>query len=418
MITVDDALAIDWYRSHEQPCGSGGSQTGGTTSGPGVGASLGRPVSREARSGDARVLISGRQYSAGSGSPPGYCIWGIDPCTGQGVRLQGPAMRPSTRLVYDPVGAQVCQIDLEQGLVPLSGGAALVPPHSILDVDVKVPRYQGKADVHVGRTSDCTSLWDLPLQDAAIDQTGDIYVVPVVVDYARGSGRVQFRAAARLRRAQGSLLLVQLYDAVDPNDNLVDTGTHEIELGPDGQVYVLNAHQENESTVLWVFDGDRGALVDVWPLVDRGAAKDPAMTDANDPNRTPALGAMTVSSQDGSIYLASNLREKDPNAPGFLSRVYRADRGSRRLEAISIPEVGYVTGISRGSSAGRLWVVGFVFTYMPSWQQINANEPSLYSLPFYEGYLAEVEGKTIRVRGLSELGCGPALPLSVLWKSP
>ncbi|MHC4741586.1 MAG: right-handed parallel beta-helix repeat-containing protein [Planctomycetota bacterium] len=95
---------------------------------------------------------------------------------GQYIASVDPAfIRANGRLVKDAFG-ELCQINLGEGLVRLSDGAAIVPPAAII-IDFNEPRYNAVAEVRVGMHYEDYEWSGCPVFDAAFDPDGEhVYV--------------------------------------------------------------------------------------------------------------------------------------------------------------------------------------------------------------------------------------------------
>jgi len=323
---------------------------------------------------------------------------------GQGQLLAGPYLpivdpkqdqdevwryRGNGRLVRD-LNGQLYQLHLEQALVRLEDGEVLVPPRHISGVIE--PRYGQPASVSVGLDQSGEKWAGRPILDAVFDPNGTLYVVPVVVD----PNGPPYTAAARLELLGGGMYDVDvLYDApYDPNDNLERDCLREIDIDGTGRVYVLNAHRDNSSDVLWVFDADSGQLLQTRYLPD-------------------VAGPVGLCASGGSdlIYVASS--QKDPPEPNATSTaVYglsTADPNLPVARSVPIEGMGHVTEVIEDPFRGDLWVAGFVMRGIP--------DEVMYP-PRQFGYacLAKVPPGSDETVIADEPVCGDlALPMSLAW---
>ena len=138
-----------------------------------------------------------------------------------------------------------------------------------------------------------------PILDAAFD-ANYVYVVPVVV---KPDGEDAYLAAAKLKLQDKGYPLyqvVQFYD--DPpevNDNHERDNLREIEIDDEGNIYILNVNNLNESDILWKYSTN-GALLN---RLDLGNP------DSN--NYLPDPIAMYVSDANDMVYLASGQYSED-----------------------------------------------------------------------------------------------------------
>lgn len=305
-----------------------------------------------------------------------------------------PISRGNTKLLVDSAGA-VYQLSAEGGLFGLPDGKSILPPGGLsIPSD---PRYAVSATVCVGLQAGGVNAWGRPISDAAFDAQGYLYVVPVVVHPV---GQNPYLSAAKLELKNGQTPpydLIRLYDdPPPPDDNQQRNALREIEVDNDGRVYVTNAHQLNESDILWVFDANGG--VDRIGLV----AQDAGFI-------IPAPVALCAARYDSTLYLASG-----QNAPDAVtSVVYGLSTNTLEIaRSITLHGMGHITGITEDSVTGTLWVAGFTMTNIPDY-------PNPSDVTFYRGYLAEIpygSDKPVDARLVSSES-DLALPMSILWVS-
>ncbi|MEN6423899.1 MAG: right-handed parallel beta-helix repeat-containing protein [Phycisphaerales bacterium] len=343
---------------------------------------------------NAPILIAGMPYSTGR-EAPGTHVDGFDAALNRVKDVDATSKDPYyASLVRDPQDSELYQLHRTQGLVRLSDQHVVIPP----DVFSSIPVGDGNmATVYIGLHPDHEG--SRPLQDVAFDAAGFAYVVPVVVDHP---ARPRYLTGAKiaLQEYQGKpYQVVSLLPTVESNDNLQDMGTQEIEVGPDGYVYRLNAHRDNESDTLWVYDGASGAVITTKKL------SGPDSLDIDAP------AALHVSRYDGSLYLGSKLNEPD----AVSATLYRISPDLGSVEVATLSGIGHITGIASDPAADTVWVVGYVLTRMPTNIEFQDGGGSLYTTPFYVGCVARVAaGKVLDVQNLADLGSDITLPLSVL----
>jgi hypothetical protein len=233
----------------------------------------------------------------------------------------------------------------------------------------------------------------LPLLDACV--TADsIYVTPVIVE---PTGSEPYAASARISRT--SHQVEQLYyDSrwFDPNNlsNPYPYGLREIELDDAGNLYALNVHALNNSTMLWKYDSAGQVLFKV-SGDDLGIA-DPL--------------ALHYCAMDQTLYVASGLlRSFDAND----TTIYQLaeESGGFTSIPIAVPQIQHVTGMT-SDDEGSLWIAGFSFEE-PIPQEIHGNTtvdygPKLVRIPLSRDIVEEMD---LSNHGAGEVG----YPTSVIW---
>ncbi|MCP4708154.1 MAG: hypothetical protein GY869_05990, partial [Planctomycetes bacterium] len=317
--------------------------------------------------------------------------------TGQVMSSPPPAFsHMGGRLIADKKG-NVYQIHLEDGLVGLwDPNVAIIGPGSFSGVTE--PRYGMSSTVYVGLQAAGIDWTGRPLVDAAIDEDGFIYVLPVVV-VPTGSPDSAYLAAAKLDPNIGpvaSYSLVKLYD--DPpaaGDNQERNALREIEVDDEGNLYVINSHELNESDMLWVFDTTSGTVEQKLNFKDRSI---------NAPT------AMHISDANDVLYLTSS-----QNAPDAVttSLVGLSTTDLSVVRTVSITGMGHVTCITEDPVNGTLWAGGFKMENIPMY-------PDPASPVFYYPFLAQVPaGSSGPIAAVSVSGAGNmSLPMSMVWIGP
>ena len=304
----------------------------------------------------------------------------------------------NARLIKDNQG-QFFQTNQQAGLVSIADANTLYPPARLsYESD---PRYHVPVEVLVGLQGNIGNWVGRPIQDAAFDEAGYLYVVPVVVD--PNTAGQPYMAVAQLRIQLGQYppyQLMRLYD--DPpevGDNQERNALRELEIDSEGYLYVLNAHSVNESSILWVYDPTNSE-----PLIRR------ELGDPNGATYIPGPLAMLASTWANTLYLTSSLNAPDAE----LVTLYQMSTNNFSVSEIQIPDMGHITGIAENPSNGDIWVSGFTMSNIPEY--LN----SIYLDPFYEPYVAHLSsgGVVQEVLALS-LDNDPnndlALPLSIQW---
>jgi hypothetical protein len=271
----------------------------------------------------ASLLVAGKAYSCNPSNAT-HNFWsdrvfGFDlqrRATGEVFWRNGRPL--NARLVKDPQG-RLYQLNVEQGLVRLSDDRVVL--------DCRTWQSGGN-DVHIGWIQRYQSP---PLQDAAFDEFGDLYVVPVLVSPRWGGA--SYRAAAKIRL--GSSLsgnqLLRLYE--DPH--LFATGVHEVEVD-DQFVYLLDKHNWNNSLL---------------HRYDRGTGQRSTWTVPSDVRAT----AFHVSRRDDRIYLGNS-------ADKAVSLLVLNALNFVQVRRVSIEGMDYISDLAEyatRSSSGTIYAAGF-----------------------------------------------------------
>ncbi|MCP4709078.1 MAG: hypothetical protein GY869_10665, partial [Planctomycetes bacterium] len=298
------------------------------------------------------------------------------------------------RLVTDNRG-EVYQIHLENGLVglwdpnvPIIGSGAFE--------EVMEPRYGTLASVYIGLQPDGYSWAGRPLFDAAIDKDGFIYVLPVVV-VPYSDNDLAYLAAAKLepQDAPGYYNLVTLYDdPPEPTDNQERNALREIEVDNQGNLYVVNSHELNESDMLWIFD------------VETGAVKQKINFENHDINAPTAMHF----SEPNILYLTTSQNNPDAAATSLMGL---STTDLSMVRTVSITGMGHITSITEDPISRTLWAAGFKMESIPMY-------PDPLYPAFYYPYLAQVPvDSTGPITAMAMSGASDmSVPMSVVWIGP
>jgi hypothetical protein len=399
VVTIEDALAIEWAKEGAYfPCPLAADSLPFSGAVMGLSKDLGLSRMNQTSDSTGSLLIATKGHGQqGVASMDDY----LYRFTEDGIAVGEPSPVPGSKIlckiVRDPRGA-ICQLDMEQGL--LREGRPAIPPGDY---------PYGSAMVYVGRYPDPDPsaaiedyVWSIPLQDAAFDKDGCVYIVPVVVNPDAGMDwRLYYRAAAKLAPddypsdgGNPTYRVVQLYDISTENGY----GLHEIEVDDDGWVYVLKSCPSNTADQLHVFNGITGQPKPGTPLCLSGI--------------TDAPTCLHISDKTGKLYLGSALNE--PNA--VSTHLYVMDKDDPRTldDVVEIPDMGHMTGITEDPATGTVWVVGFAIEQTPS-ENAVAGESVLTDC-FYRPCIACVQyvgNKPVVIPLKPTLDW--LLPISVVW---
>jgi hypothetical protein len=351
------------------------------------------------------LLITGKKYSNSAYYYMQDCLYAFDEFSSYQDSSSISEGRLNGKLVSDPQG-NMYQLNAELGLVNLSEETAVIAPEPNGFDIITEPRYHQEATVYVGLYGSQEQWFGRPILDVAFAPdfdsgtgSGFVYAVPVVVKPDLADPNLVYTAAAKLQvNGPGDYTVVKIFDEPpDPNDNQYRDALREIEIDRDGNVYVINSHELNESDILWRFRPD-GSI----KRIDLGIP---------DSGRyIPAPIGMCVSDSTNMLYLASSQDyEADPNC----SQIYGfsledLDTISR---TITIYDMHHITDITEDPASGDLWVSGFNMYNVPS------GVPPVTGYPFYEPYLAQIplDQNTVTAVHLDRSGYDLALPLSIIW---
>lgn len=320
--------------------------------------------------------------------------------------------RCNIRLISDRTG-QFYQIALDRGLLRIrpDGSTATTIGPGVLPYAGLEPRYQQTADIQVGIQEDHSietglrpvgrAIWDMAIDK---DDVSILYGVPVVVVPEIDP---PYLAAARFRldNSQLGYHIDRLYDDptffdVNTPDNPNLGGLREIEVDDAGNVFILNVHRRNESTVLWCYDSE-GHVQNRLEL--------------DNPNGAIYIEnpiGLYYSQVESMIYIADANSRSDEYAVYGLSGT---DFSPKRK--ISIENLDYITGIT-GNATGTLWVIGYnkdqaildAIQYEKDEKRYDDVKQS-----FCIAGLAEIPRDRNHVKAIRVENCDLGMPLSVLW---
>jgi len=403
-VTVLDAMAANWHM-----CGLGCPANDPIGALAVSGLSEGGVQAEGDSTGDAPIcpggslLAVGKTYSVdlqGSDDFLQEALYGLDaagaatPCGG--VSGMG---QMNIRLVKGPEG-EVYAVNLERGLVKVGGVQPLIRTR-VCSVDCE-PRTQGPATVYVGMQGVGGTVAGLPILDAAFDESGDLYVVPVVVS---PEGTDAYVAGARLRQGGGGWSVVQLYaPQTQANDNIVLDNLREIETDCRGRVLVLNVARQNRSDAVLVFDRDTGL---------EAGREDVAGLGMESP------GAMRLVGGGGVLVLGGASSGKACVVAVSVGDLGQSGPHGRLFEVVGMDQV---TGLAEDPGTGAVWVTGIVLEDVPAAFDSTTMLDVLNRPPFYSGCVASlmvdqqtpVEARPVVSGGERTL----SLPLAVEWFDP
>jgi hypothetical protein len=216
--------------------------------------------------------------------------------------------------------------------------------------------YEGN-DVYIGWNKDKGAP---PLQDLAFDDSGDVYVVPVLV---APTGKESYRAAARIHlgATAGDNQVVRLY-----SEPLFISGVHEIELDHAQMVFILDKRHWADSMLL-CYDRDSGRL-------ERSRSCGELLQGI-------MPSAFHVSPRDGRISIVS-----DNNS---LIQASSLDAGPSDIQRTDIRGMSYITDIAEDDSNGAIWLAGFHIESRPNAADV-LNGATVFFAPAFKAALARV----------------------------
>lgn len=318
--------------------------------------------------------------------------FGIDYQYKQDARLEGLAEYCNIRTTKDSAD-EIYIINSQEGIIGLDG------------VPLITPQIKNSEDsrIIVGIQESGGHHWGRPILDASIK--GDsVFVVPVVVHPNNNPENDGYLAAAELSPlGDGDFTILRtFFDAnslrklpEEPNltglrqsPNLM--GLREIEVDEDGNVYVLNVHRENNSSLLWKYDHN-GDLISQRFL------------NRYDPNNPTIPHPMGLCYSHDTIYVASGARHLSNRN---RAAVYGLDAGTLDVtRVVTITNMYHITDIAGGPD-GIVLVSGFT---------IGSGET-----PFPEARLARIPIGRDDVEATGRLfepmpqSC-LSLPMSIMW---
>ncbi|MCP4711460.1 MAG: hypothetical protein GY869_22800, partial [Planctomycetes bacterium] len=190
----------------------------------------------------------------------------------------------------------------------------------------------------------------------------------------------------------GSYDLIRLFDdPPDPNDNLERNALREIEVDSEGNLFVINSHELNESDMLWVFDTETGAVKQKLNFVDHGINAPSAMH-FSEPNM---------------LYITTSQNNPDALSTSLFG-LSTTDLSVERT--FTITGMGHITSITEDPISKALWAAGFKMESIPTY-------PDPLNPPFYYPHLAQIPVDStepiaaVAMSGASDL----SVPMSMVW---
>ena len=291
--------------------------------------------------------------------------------------------------------SNVMILDSDKGLCQLNGDVVVGPGQRAFQGKTITLGIQNRAD---------QTLRGRPLRDVSF-HSGFAYVVPVIVQEPDG---VAYQAGARLELIGRDYEIRQLYydsdlaSVSDQSPNL--RGLREIEVDSEGRVYLLNAYNQNESDLLWVFD-NAGVLLNRHFL----------NRIVEDPIKNPV--GLCYDTHSERLYVASGVFDQaQPNMTllyGFEQHVVLTQNALESVQKIIIDNLQHATGVS-SDQQGALWVTGFTLNKVPEHLYV-------YDLPFAlpGPRLVQVDTSTTGISQLDAISLYGTmkinLPTSILW---
>ena len=303
--------------------------------------------------GEGSLLIAGKRDSNTDDIKMEDTLYTLD-AMGQFLASHSLEKRTNGKLVKADDDA-LYQVNLKEGLLRISDSNSIIADSNSVITDsnsviipsasVSIssdPRYSQQAAVNIGIYNDAGTSYGRPILDVAFDQSGFVYVVPVVVD-PNDPNNVPYTAAAKLQLVPGQTPpynVVQLYDdpnAASPDDNRNLGMLREIETDDSGSVYVTNGQMYNESDILWKYDSLSGDMQE--RLVLNGVLN------------LPAPVGLHVSSSTNTVYLASG--QGDPESASVTVKGF-STVDLTLTRTINIDGMGHVTDITEDPESGSL----------------------------------------------------------------
>ncbi len=343
------------------------------------------------------LLIVGKRSASDAATKMKDHLYVFD---GQGAYVDrfAPAVeRSNIRLVRSAAG-EFYQVNTDAGVIRLDETDQVVIPAGQFS-GITEPRFGKSATIYVGIQGEGSDAIGRPVLDAVLDGS-DAYVVPVVVI---PSGEEPYTAAARLNLLANEnppYQLVRLYDdPPPPGDNQYLNSLREIEMDGSGNVYVINAHDLNESDILWRY-------------FTNGTVERVELGKSDSANYLPAPTAMCISSSTNMLYLASS-QYNPADISSSLVYGFSTDGPLTLTRSVTVEGMHHITGITEDPQTGTLWVTGFSMDEIPQY-------PNPTTVPFYKPYLASVPPGSSNVQA-SHIGDSGfpdndlAMPLSIVW---
>lgn len=352
------------------------------------------------------LLILGKRYQSQSHNYLSEGLFGLDRQSWRVSQTHAFDTRLNTKLIRDPQG-RIYALNLEAGLIRLGDY-----PHTVVGPRVFT---RDQDQIYVGYHETRDGKFSPPFLDAAFDQSGHLYVVPVTIVPDHGSPH---QGAARLRLdATDNYDLEMLYPVLVPGVTI--QGLRELALDKQGHLIVSNVDKIRKNDCLWIFDTESGQGLGRLPLTGPGLS-----------TGIPAPTALHFSESSDVLYLASGLNAPDAQTTtlyglslseilAFLSE----GQGSHPniVRELIIQGLGQITDITEDPQSNTLWMTGFSRPQIPSAQEIPSSSTRA---PFYLPCVAEIPAhqndSPIEAQALSDYGPDVkhdlALPLSVLWQ--
>ncbi len=400
-IDIYDAMSWDWALDNDVPLTLCNVFLDSSTTATTVGEPDSVPLGFTTPQGS--LLVAGKRNTNIDSDKMKDALYAFDDL-GQYVAMDLLTKRTNGKLVKAPDGT-LYQINLNEGLLDIADSNSVIVPPTLVPIPIvkeDEPRYHLPATVTIGVQVDGNKLYGRPIFDAAFDQSGFVYVVPVVVT-PNDANNISYTAAAKLELIPEQVPpynLIRLYDdpnAASPNDNRNLNMLREIETDDNGKLYVTSGQLYNESDILWKYDSLTGQMERRLVL--------------NDEPNLPAPIGLHVSSSTDRVYLASG--QRDPESDSVTVKGFSTnDLTLARI--ITINGMGHVTDIAEDPATGSLWVVGFKMPSIPEYLGDDAD-------PFYEPSLAEVpcgngnDNVTVDAFDIAATSPDLAMPLSIIW---
>jgi hypothetical protein len=404
---------------------------------------LGAQLETQDAGGSGSLLMLGKPSTApGTSLWPDSYLYSVDDggsCTGDAVQPRGE----DGRLVTDSYGG-IYQVDGNGGLVR-QDGTAVLEPRNIDD---------GNSFVLIGYHDNYTK--GFLLTDVAFDPIDPniVYVVPVQV--RPKDDTCEYMAAAKLElTGAGDCNLVRVYGknpATDPTQGHTrsicnepdDFGyypdlqhMHEIEIDPDGTLFVLSAHWANDDSWVLMYDANIGNDSEVRV----------SLSDSN----VAAATAMVVSPSNQKLYVASSLNTSND----LVTEVYRfsidkTNPSEPNLVLDTIieincpqpavcsttsvcddPELGYstvITSMTEDPEGGTVYVTGFTAPRFPAYGDLPYEELGcdpvthhgceIFTTPMLAVVPPDVNEPVAQIQALELSSCELVLPFSMVWTGP
>ncbi|MHC5061319.1 MAG: hypothetical protein ACYTFK_09580 [Planctomycetota bacterium] len=344
------------------------------------------------------LVISGKRFNAAQQDFMTDRIYEFD----EGLNLLDLPLamsndRMNGKLVRD-YGGQLYQTNLEEGLVRLSDNNIVLPSRQSYDVGSE-PRYGQAATIYIGFQGHAEDTWGRAVLDAAFDSEGYLYVTPVVVVPEIAD---PYAASVKLLLTPGEtppFEIIQIYDAPPlPTDNQDRDNLIEIEVDDEGNVYVINTGNTNNSDILWAYYNN--GQVGKCELQNLGIYG--------------PIGLCSSSYDSSRLYVASSMGEVDA---GSASTHILSTVDLTLIQTIDANGIGHITDIAEEPHTGTVWVVGFT---MPKYQtSLPGNLSQLTQ--FYEPYIASIPNGSsgqvwaTHLADANDVANDLALPLSIAW---